>query len=380
MPEIHGTCDERFGRVTDAFERNFTELEDLGASFAMTVEGEFVVDIWAGHRDVAATEPWVEDTIVNVYSSTKTMTALCALLLADRGQLDMHAPVAQYWPEFAQNGKEGVEVRHLLSHSAGLSGLEVEASSHVWYDWDKVAELLAAQAPWWEPGTASGYHAITQGNLVGEVVRRISGRSLGTFLREELAEPLDADFHVGVDPKHFPRIAELVPPPVTPGEMLDLEPGSIAARTVGANAMVDVADTKTAAWRQAEMPAANGHGNARSIVRLQTLLANHGTAFGKTLMSPAGCMAVLEEQTSGVDLVLGIPMRFGLGYGLPVEGMPAVPNENVCFWGGYGGSLVVCDLDARVAFSYVMNRMDAGILGDERGFGLWNAAYESLEA
>ncbi len=378
MVDIHGACDGRFAPVREAFERNFTELGDVGASFAMTVEGEFVVDLWGGHRDAAATEPWVEDTIANVYSSTKTMTALCALLLADRGELDMHAPVAKYWPEFARNGKAGVEVRHLLSHSAGLSGLDGPYPAHVWYDWDDVAARLAAQAPWWEPGTASGYHAITQGNLVGEVVRRISGRSLGTFLREELAEPLGADFHVGVDPKHFPRIAELVPPPVTPEEMIEMEPGSIAERTVGGT-VVDVADTKTAAWRQAEMPAANGHGNARSIVRIQTLLANRGAAFGQTLMSPEGCLAVLAEQTDGVDHVLGLPIRFGLGYAFPGEFMPDAPNDKICYWGGYGGSLVVCDLENRAAFSYVMNRMEAGIVGDERGFSLWRAVYESLE-
>ena len=377
MVDIHGTCDARFARVQEAFERNFTELGDVGASFAATVEGEFVVDIWAGHRDAAATEPWVEDTIVNVYSITKTITSLCALLLADRGELDMRAPVARYWPEFAANGKEGIEVRHLLSHSAGLPGLDEAPSPYVWYDWDKVAELLAAQAPWWEPGTASGYHDFTHGNLVGEVVRRISGRSLGTFLREELAEPLGADFHVGVDPMHFHRIAELIPPPGTPEEMMEIEPGSMIARVV-ASSLVDVADTKTAAWRQAEIPAANGHGNARSVVRLQTLLANHGAAFGKTLMSPAGCTAVLEEQTNGVDLVIGLPVRFGLGYALAGKGVPESPNRNVCYWGGYGGSLAVCDLDSRVAFSYVMNRMQAEGIGDERGFGLWRAVYESL--
>ena len=378
MVDIHGSCDARFARVRDAFERNFTELGDVGASFAMTVEGQFVVDIWGGHRDAAATEPWVEDTIVNVYSSTKTMTALSALLLADRGELDLRAPVAKYWPEFAQNGKEGIEVRHLLSHSAGLSGLDGPYPAQVWYDWDDVARRLAEQAPWWEPGTASGYHAITQGNLVGEVIRRISGRSPGTFLREELAEPLGADFHLGVDPKHFPRIGELIPPPVTPEEMIEMEPGSIAERTIG-NTVVEPADTKTAAWRQAEMPAANGHGNARSIVRIQTLLANHGSAWGQTLMSPGGCLAVLEEQTNGVDLVIGLPLRFGLGYGLPGEEMPAVPNDKVCYWGGYGGSVVTCDLENRIAFSYVMNRMEAGIVGDERGFSLWRAVYESLE-
>ena len=377
MVDIHGTCDTRFAPVREAFERNFDKRGDVGASFAMTVEAEFVVDLWGGHRDAAATQPWLEDTIVNVYSSTKTMTALCALLLADRGELDFDAPVAKYWPEFAAGGKEGVLVRHLMSHSAGLSGLDGVRSPHVWYNWDRVAELLAAQTPWWEPGTASGYHAISQGHLVGEVVRRITGRSLGTYLREELAEPLGADFHVGVDPQHFHRIAELIPPPLAPSEVLEMEPGSIMERTIGSGA-VDVADTKTAEWRQAEIPAANGHGNARSIVRIQTLLANHGTAFGKTLMSPAGCMAALEEQTSGVDLVLGVPIRFGLGYGLPGDMTPATPSENVCFWGGYGGSSVVCDLDARIAFSYVMNRMEAGVLGDERGFNLWQAVYESL--
>ncbi len=343
----------------------------------MTVEGEFVVDLWAGHRNAAATEPWCEDTIVNVYSITKTMTALCALLLADRGELDLCAPVAQYWPEFATNGKERIEVRHLLSHSSGLSGLEAADSPYVWYEWDRVAELLAAQAPWWKPGTASGYHDFSFGNLVGEVVRRITGRSLGTFFREELAEPLGADFHIGVDARHFGRIAELIPPAVDPEELEQVQPGSILARTI-ASSIVDVEETKTAAWRQAEIPAANGHGNARSVVRLQTLLANRGTAFGKTLMSPAGCMAVMEEQTNGVDLVIGLPVRFGLGYGLAGEGMPATPNEHVCYWGGYGGSLVVCDLDARVAFSYVMNRMQLGVVGDERGFSLWRAVYECL--
>ncbi len=377
MVDLHGSCDARLEPVREAFARNFTELGDVGASFAMTLEGEFVVDLWGGRRNAARTEPWLADTIVNVYSCTKTMTALCALLLADRGELDFDAPVAKYWPEFAANGKERIEVRHLMSHSAGLPCLDEIDSRHIWYDWDRVAELLAAQAPWWEPGTASGYHAITQGNLVGEVVRRISGRSLGTFLREELAEPLGADFHVGVDPAHFHRIGELIPPPVEAHDSLEMEPGSIMERTIRGGAL-DVGDTRTAAWRQAEMPAVNGHGNARSIVRIQTLLANHGTAFGKTLMSPAGCMAVMEEQTNGMDLVLGVPVRFGLGYGLPGETDPPTPNENVCFWDGYGGSTVVCDLDARVAFSYVMNRMDAGVHGDERGTGLWRAVYESL--
>ncbi len=373
--EIHGLCDERFGPVRECFERNFTEHGDIGAGFAATVEGEFVVDLWAGCRDAAMSEPWQEDTIVNVYSTTKTMTALAALLLADRGELDFDAPVAKYWPEFAQNGKEAVAVRHLMSHSAGLAGWEQPVSMLDICDWEKATALLAAQGPWWAPGTASGYHAFTQGYLIGEVVRRISGVSLGTFFRQEIAEPLGADFHIGVDPKHFERIAELVPP--SGNIPLDMTPGSIPARTIG-NPPVEVGDTKTAAWRQAEIPAANGHGNARSVVRAQTLLANHGTAFGKTLMSSAGCTAVMQEQTNGKDLVIEVPLRFGLGYGLTSDELPMGPNPNICYWGGYGGSSIVVDFDARVCFSYVMNKMGDGVLGDARGFGLGEAVYASL--
>jgi CubicO group peptidase (beta-lactamase class C family) len=372
--EIQGLCDDRFEPVREAFLANFAEAGDVGASFAVTVEGEFVVDIWAGYRDAARTLPWERDTLVNVYSTTKTMTALCALLLADRGELDFNAPVARYWPEFAQNGKEAIEVRHLMSHSAGLSGVEGGATPELYCDWDAMCERLEKQAPWWEPGSQSGYHAITQGYLVGEVVRRITGRSLGTFFREELAEPLGADFHIGVSPSDFDRIAELVPPSVNPSDAR-LPPGSVAARTLVG---LDASFSSTEAWRRAEIPAANGHGNARSVVRVQTLLANGGSAFGRTLMSPAGCARVMEEQTSGKDLVLGAPLRFGLGYGLNGDVIPLGPNANTCYWGGWGGSTIVVDQDAHVCFSYVMNRMGEGALGDRRGFSLATAVFESL--
>ena len=368
MVDVSGFCDERFAPVREAFEENFTSGKEVGASFALTVEGEYVVDIWAGHRDVAKTEPWAEDTIVNVYSTTKTMTALSALLLADRGELDFGAKVAHYWPEFASNGKADVEVRHLMSHAAGLSGMEVVDGPEDFYDWELVCGRLAAQAPWWEPGTASGYHAITQGYLIGEVVRRITGKSLGTFFRDELAGPLGADFHIGVDPRHFGRIGELVPPEQPPSAA-DFQEDSVAAKTFGRGNMIEATASRTEAWRRAEIPAANGHGNARSVVRVQSLLANHGTAFGKSLMSPAGCMRVMEEQISGTDLVLGAPMRFGMGYGLNQEGAMG-PNLNTCYWGGWGGSTIIVDLDARVCFSYVMNRMESGVLGDSRGVAL----------
>ena len=375
MTQIHGTCHDSFSPVREAFEKNFTERGDVGASVAVSCQGELVVDLWGGHRDRAKTLAWEADTIVNVYSSTKTMAALCLLLLADRGEVDLDARVAKYWPEFAHNGKEGVEVRHFLSHSAGLSGMDEPMAEEDLYDWEKVVAALERQAPWWKPGTASGYHAVTQGHLIGEVVRRVTGQSLGTFFRTEIAEPLGADFHIGTPREHFPRIAELVPPKSSVAG--EAGPDSIAARTFR-NPVVTAHAAATDGWRLAEIPAANGHGNARSIVRVQTAVANGGSAFGVNLLSEAGARRVFDEQTNGDDLVLGVPIRFGMGYGLTSDIMPMGPNEHIAYWGGWGGSTVVVDQDARLCVSYVMNKMEADLLGDMRGFGILQAAYASL--
>ncbi|MCZ6656531.1 MAG: serine hydrolase [Gammaproteobacteria bacterium] len=374
--DIHGTCDPKFEKVKTLFEENFAERDDVGASVAVSVEGEYVVDLWAGFRDRAKTLPWEEDTIVNVYSTTKTMAAITALLLADRGELDFYAPVKKYWPEYAQNGKENTEVRHFMSHSAGLSGMDEPMVGDDVYDWEKMVDALARQAPWWEPGTASGYHALTQGHLIGEVVRRITGRSIGQFFKEEIAEPLGADFHIGTGPEHYHRIGELVPPD-SASPAADADEDSIAARTFK-NPAVNANASGTDGWRQAEIPAANGHGNARSVVRVQTLVANLGTAFGKRLMSEAGCRVIFDEQSNGKDLVLGVPIRFGMGYGLTSDEMPMGPNENIAYWGGWGGSTAVIDQDARMCVSYVMNLMEANLMGDVRGFKLLRAAYRSL--
>ena len=373
--EIHGTCKPQFERVKAVFEENFEQRGDVGASVAVSLEGETMVDLWAGHRDRAGTLPWERDTIVNVYSTTKTMAALAALLLADRGELDLYAPVKRYWPEFAQNGKDKVEVRHFLSHSAGLSGMDEPMNDQDVYDWEKMVTALARQAPWWEPGTASGYHALTQGHLIGEVVRRVTGVSLGEFFRRELAEPLGADFHIGTGPEHDHRIGELIPPKTAPAD--ESKPDSIAARTF-ANPFISARASATRAWRAAEIPAANGHGNARSVMAVQTLAANLGVASGKRLMSEAGCRAIFDKQTFGKDLVLGVPVRFGMGYGITTDAMPMGPNPNIAYWGGWGGSTAVIDQDARLCISYVMNRMEGNLMGDLRGFKLLLAAHRSL--
>lgn len=373
--DIKGRASDRFAPVLEAFRKNFQEHDEVGASFALVKDGELVVDIWGGFLDRAQTQPWQEDTIVNVYSTTKTMTALSALLLADRGQLDLAAPVADYWPEFAAAGKEAITTAHLLSHSAGLSGLDAEVTSEVLYDWDAMTRLLAAQKPWWEPGTEPGYHAITQGYLVGEVVRRISGRSLGTFFREEIAEPLSADFHIGFGPELDARVGRLIP--FEGGRTPAGESGSIADRTFRSPPLL-ASDSWTRAWRAAEIPAAGGHGNARSVARIQSVLASGGEAFGVRLLSPEGAGRFLEKQIEGHDLVLGTPVQYGLGYGISNPQMPVSPNPNVGFWGGWGGSTIVVDLDERMAYSYVMNRMDPSALGDPRGANLGQAVYAAL--
>lgn len=377
--DIQGFCDSRFAAVRAAFERNFTAHGDVGASFAATVEGEFVVDLWAGHADKARTRPWEEDTIVNVYSTTKTMSFLCAFLLADRGLLDFNAKVTDYWPEYGQNGKEDTEVRHFMSHAAGVPGFDPPfKSAEALYDWDACVRNLAAQKPWWTPGSQSGYHAVTQGYLIGELVRRIDGRSIGAFFREEIAAPLDADFHIGMADEHFPRVAEMIPDEPAEGAPFGgLPPDSIPTR-VFASAMAGTENVNTPAWRRAEIPAAGGHGNARAVVRAQTPLANGGKAFGVELLSAASTKLMLQEQTNGMDAVLVLPVRFGLGYAFPSEQMPMSPNETAMFWGGAGGSTIVVDQPARVCLSYVMNQMKASIVGDKRGGGLGKAFYDSL--
>jgi CubicO group peptidase (beta-lactamase class C family) len=383
VAEIDGTCTERFQGVRDAFTANFDRGDDVGASCAVVVDGELVVDLWGGTLDVAGTEPWRTDTITNVWSTTKTMTALSALLLADRGELDLHAPVARYWPEFKANGKEGVEVRHLLAHAAGLSGWAEPLAAEDLYDWEKCTSLLAAQEPWWAPGTQSGYHAVTQGYLVGEVVRRASGAaSLGTFFREELAEPLGADFHIGTPASRDADVAKVIAPPLSTEEMSAalnaMGPDSILARTF-TNPPLSAEQSHDVAWRRAEIPAAGGHGNARSVARVQSVLALGGTVDGRRYLSEAGCRAALEEVVAGTDLVLQMPLRFAMGYALIGTDIPLAPVGNAaCFWGGWGGSIVVVDQTARMVVAYVMNRMGEGTMGDTRGLGIALAAYEAL--
>jgi CubicO group peptidase (beta-lactamase class C family) len=378
MTEVQGKCSDQFGPVRAALEANLASDEELGASIWMNVGGETVIDIWGGHRDTARSIPWDEDTITNVWSTTKTITNLAALILADRGELDVYAPVARYWPEFGANGKEAIEVRHLMSHTSGVSGWERPFSREEMYDWDTSTARLAAQAPWWEPGSASGYHANNQGHLIGEVIRRITGLHLKEFVASQIAGPVGADFQIGARPEDWGRIADVVPPPPLPFDLAALPDDNVTKRTfLGPEA--DAAAANTPGWRNADMGALNGHGNARSVGRIMSALALGGETEGTRLLSPGTIELIFDEQSRGTDLVLGVPLRFGIGYGLPLpESLPVIPDGRICFWGGWGGSLIVMDLDRQLTFAYMMNKMAPGIIGSPRSDGYLTQAYHSL--
>ncbi|MEU2335896.1 serine hydrolase domain-containing protein [Streptomyces sp. NPDC013172] len=369
MADIQGSYDELFAAVPDLLS-GLLDAGDAGGAVAVFVDGQAVVDVWGGFTDGGRARPWERDTIVNVYSVTKTMTALSALVLIDRGELDPDAPVARHWPEFAAAGKENVLVRHLLSHTAGLP--DWEGPVEELYDWASATARLAGQAPQWEPGTAAGYHSLTQGFLVGEVVRRITGRSVGEFFAAEVAGPLGADFHIGLGAEHDRRVALTVPPP---GRDEDYAAGSRAgspgrdATAPSAATALRLRDGNSIAWRRAQIPAASGFGNARSVALVQSLLACGGTVGGVRVLSPEGCERARRVQFEGTDRVLGMPCRYGLGYGLFGDALG---------WGGWGGALVWVDPGERLAMAYVTNQMREPA-ADNRGIELVMAAQDGLK-
>ncbi|MFJ3897219.1 serine hydrolase domain-containing protein [Streptomyces sp. NPDC090083] len=384
QPAVEGHCDPRFTAVRTALEENFRDRGELGAAVTVTVGGETVADLWGGWADAAGTRPWERDTLVNVWSTTKGPVALCAHILADRGALDLDAPVAAYWPGFAAAGKENVLVRHLLSHRAGLAGLREPHSMAQLYDWEVTTERLAATEPWWEPGTRSGYHALTYGFLVGEVVRRVSGLLPSAFLEREVTGPLGIDFTIGLPEKEAGRAAELVHPPAASASeqaaiFSRLAPAAIAALT---NPVAGAAEANTPEWRAAEIPAANGHGTARAVAALYGVLAGRGSYDGHRVLSPEAAERVREGQGSCHDLVLGAGLghetEIGLGLWLSGPHGSYGPNPRAFGHDGFGGSFGLADPEAGVSIGYVMNRMGPHIADDPRKTALVDAVYGAL--
>jgi len=389
--EIRGHCDPRFEGVRETFSAAFERGDEVGASVCVVVEGETVVELWAGFADKERTRPWQRDTLVNVYSSTKGITAIAAHRLADRGLLDLDAPVADYWPEFAAAGKEQLPVRYLLSHQAGLAALRKPLAKDAIYDWDAMVGALAAEEPWWQPGAAHGYHALTFGWLVGELIRRLSGQSVGAVVREEIAEPLGAEFHIGCGPELDPRIANLILGPIHAPEdgsgydlmqaIRDDPQGLIALAYTNPTVIDPESSANSRAWRAAEIPAANGHTNAASLARIYAALAEGGELDGVRLLSREAIDLARSEQCTGEDQVLPLPTRLSLGFFLPTDGEPLGPNPRAFGHGGAGGSLGVADPENRLALGYVMNHMHQGKwLVDPRARALLDAAYADLAA
>ncbi len=390
--EVHGVCDSRFSTVRDAFAQNFIDHGEVGAALAVMVDGRMVVDLWGGHADAARTRPWERDTIVNVYSTTKGIVATCAHRLVDQGLLDVDAPVASYWPEFAQAGKAELPVRYLLSHRAGLPAISEPLPYGALYNWDVMTAALAAQAPWWQPGSKHGYHALTYGHLVGEVIRRITGKSVGTYFREEIAEPLGLDFHIGLAAEHDSRTAELISAPLL--ELAESNPFfaifsdqqsmSYKAFIVSPDMMAP-GQVNSRQWRAAEIPAANGHTNARALARLYGALARGGELDGPDgqafrVLSRDAIEAATVEQSYGQDAVLlGLPTRIGLGFMLEQPEFQLSPNCNLFGHGGMGGSYGEADPEAKLGIGYTMNKMILPAdLVDPRQPPLIRAIYDSL--
>jgi CubicO group peptidase (beta-lactamase class C family) len=370
---IEGYSDPRFGPVRDAFVEIFADGAEVGASLSVTIENEPVIDLWAGYADAEMSRPWAKDTIVNLYSIGKALTATCVLRLADEGRIDLDAPVARYWPEFAQGGKSGLPVRLVLPHQAGLPAIRRKLAAGTVYDWEAMTSALAGQEPWWVPGTAHGYHVNTYGFILGEIVRRASGKSLGTYFREEIAGPAGIDFHFGIGPEFDARCADVLPskprpgdaharPAAPPGDYDSLEgmDRMLAGAYRNPPEISGSGVVNTRAWRACEVPSTNGHGNARAVARFYGALACDGEVGGAHILSPRWRDRAIEQQVYGDDLILGRPTRFGLGYQLTMPERRLGPNPRTFGHFGAGGALGFADPDARLGFGYAMNQGRSG--------------------
>ncbi len=378
--EISGSVEPGFEAVRDAFSGLWDDIE-VGASCCAWVRGTKVVDLWGGFTDRNMTSPWQKDTLVNVYSTTKGLASLAVAILRDEGRISYDERVSTYWPEFGAEGKQDITVAQLLSHQAGLCGVETPLTVEDLYDWDKMTNLLAAQKPLWKPGTAAGYHAVTWGYFPGELIRRLTGQTLGQYFDEKVASPLQAEFYIGLGAPMLSRCADLIGPnharkqpeptpaePAPPWYKIALENPAIAPYR---HASSDI-------WRQAEIAAANGQANGRGIATVYGAMANGGALNGVHIVSPESLQeATRQEVGDEIDLVTGRPMRRARGFMLNTDNAYG-PNLQSYGHGGAGGSTGFADPVAGVGFGYAMNQMQADITATPRSMRLINALYACL--
>jgi CubicO group peptidase (beta-lactamase class C family) len=388
---VDGFCEPRFEQVREEFERNLTERGEVGASVAVTLDGQTVVDLWGGTADPAAGTVWTSDTLALIWSATKGATALCAHILASRGELDLDAPVASYWPEFSKNGKEQIPVRMLLNHQAGLAALHDPLPAGAFYDWDLMTDALAKEEPFWEPGTRHGYHGMTFGFLVGEVVRRVSGRSLGTFFREEVAGPLGLDFHIGLPAEHESRVAPNIDMdmPSSPDEfptfykMALSDPSSLPGLIVlNTGGWMGTGACNTRESHAAELPSLGGLANGRALAGMYRPLALGGDG----LVSPEQLQKMATVSSAGIDASVLVPSRWSLGFMKAIDNRAQGPgdrdftfiSEDAFGHAGMGGAMGFADPRTRLSFGYVMNKQGGGLALNERGQSLIDAVYRAL--
>ena len=384
MTVANGTYDPAFAGLAELLGKLAADGSELGASVSVWHGSNNPVEIWAGSADSAKTRPWNQDTIANVFSCTKTISALSILVLHDRGLLSVFDPVAKHWPEFAANGKDAILIAHLMSHTSGVAGWDDPITLEQVYDTAYATAKLAAQAPWWTPGTASGYHGQNQGQLLGEVVRRVSGKSLKEFVRTEIAEPLGADFQVGAVEADWHRCAEIIPPEMPVDAAALMDPNGFPFRMMS-NPPLDATAANTEGWRRAELGAINGHSNAQGLAKVLHVISNYGkTADGRQFLKEETVDLIFQVQAEGTDMVLGVPLRMGIGFGLSsadgVESVPFMPKGKVAFWGGWGGSICLLDVENGVTVTYAMNKMGLGTLGNERTGQYVEEVYKVLGA
>ena len=401
---ISGHCDEKFEKARELFSQSIESGYEVGAAITIEIEGETVLDLWGGADDVLEGTKWQKDTIVNVFSTTKGMAAICLLQLVEQGKLDLDLPVSSYWPEFAQEGKESIPVRYLLCHKSGLCGVRKPLDQGAFCNWELICNELASQKPLWEPGTDHGYQAITYGHLVGEVLRRIDGRTIGNYFKEEISEPLNLDFWIGLPDSEFSRVTNMNPS--KPGPMQFLFPLILKLPRVlvpgPMKFLLDFGDTETPTgaafsnppmqmdpekgmeantkkWRNAEIPAANGHGTARAIAKIYGVLANGGSRDGVHVLKPETIEMARQTQSDGRDLVLGgIHSRFGLGFMLGTEHINMGPSEGSFGHGGAWGSLGFADPDNKVSLGFVMNQMHPGITAWKTATDVADLVYSNI--
>lgn len=375
---IHGFCAPGFEAVREAFEANFRLEHEVGASAALVLDGRTVVDLWGGWCDRRLTRPWQSDTLVCMMSVAKAVSATCLHMLVDRGLIDLDAPVARYWPEFAQAGKQGVLVRHVLDHRAGLPILTEPLHPRAMFDHALMVGALARQAPLWEPGTQAGYHVHNQGFLIDELVRRVTGRTLPQFLRDEVTGPLQLDYHFGLAPADQQRCADFIQ--AVEGTIFAArngDPSKILSRAW--DQLPDPLDLNSREWREATITSASGHGNARAVARLYGALARGGELDGVRLMSPATIERAISEQHNLVEVMMERPYHQALGYLLnspPIVWMG--PGARSFGHHGVGGSIGLGDPDAKLGFAYAMNQMHARIDNGPRAGRLIEAVYACL--